>query len=175
MELITKKQAKQLGLNFYFTGKPCKRNHICEKYISNRGCVECDKQRSNCWHENNKERKQQTSKSWEEKNKEHRQQSKKQWKENNPDKITEYGSRRCKYLKYSKPIWAAEEIIKQIYLDRDELNQIVKMCGGTELFEIDHIIPILSNTVCGLHCEDNLQILTASENRTKSNNYQQDW
>lgn len=25
----------------YFTGKPCKRGHLSERYLSTRGCVEC--------------------------------------------------------------------------------------------------------------------------------------
>lgn len=25
----------------YFTGKPCKRGHVAERYLSTRGCVEC--------------------------------------------------------------------------------------------------------------------------------------
>lgn len=41
--LITSKEAKKLNKEFYFTGKPCKHGHICERYVSNSGCVECYK------------------------------------------------------------------------------------------------------------------------------------
>jgi len=40
MEIISRKEAKSQGLKRYFTGKPCKRGHICERYLSNR-CIEC--------------------------------------------------------------------------------------------------------------------------------------
>ena len=42
-EIISCKEAKEKGLTFYFTGKPCKRGHIAKKRVSNRGCIECKK------------------------------------------------------------------------------------------------------------------------------------
>jgi hypothetical protein len=36
-------------------------------------------------------------------------------------------------------------------------------------YEVDHVIPLLGDTVCGLHCADNLRILEATENRAKGN------
>ena len=41
MEIITRKQAKELGLKRYFTGKPCKRGHVAERRVSSRRCLEC--------------------------------------------------------------------------------------------------------------------------------------
>jgi len=43
MQIITRAEAKERGLKRYFTGKPCKHGHICERNISNSGCVECKK------------------------------------------------------------------------------------------------------------------------------------
>ena len=46
-QIITRKQAKELGLKRYFTGKPCKRGHVCERRVRDSKCVECDKLRDN--------------------------------------------------------------------------------------------------------------------------------
>jgi hypothetical protein len=39
--IITRKEAKALGLKRYFTGKPCRRGHVSEKSTTARGCIEC--------------------------------------------------------------------------------------------------------------------------------------
>lgn len=41
MELISRQDAKLLGLVRYFTGEPCSRGHICERMTRNHECVEC--------------------------------------------------------------------------------------------------------------------------------------
>lgn len=37
----TKSEARALGLNKYFTGKPCKRGHLAERYVAAPNCIEC--------------------------------------------------------------------------------------------------------------------------------------
>jgi hypothetical protein len=36
---------------------------------------------------------------------------------------------------------------------------------------VDHIIPLKSDFVCGLHCHTNLRVITAEENKAKNNRY----
>lgn len=43
MEHITRADAAASGLRFYFTGKPCTRGHLAQRYVVNTGCVECAK------------------------------------------------------------------------------------------------------------------------------------
>jgi 5-methylcytosine-specific restriction endonuclease McrA len=41
MEIITREQANASGLPRYFTSKPCKKNHIAERYTKIGACVAC--------------------------------------------------------------------------------------------------------------------------------------
>lgn len=45
-EIITRKEALEKNLLRYFTGKPCKYGHVCERLISNNNCLICSKQRT---------------------------------------------------------------------------------------------------------------------------------
>jgi len=38
---LSRSQAEALGWERYFTGKPCRQGHICERFTSSYGCVEC--------------------------------------------------------------------------------------------------------------------------------------
>lgn len=43
MEVISKKEAKEKGLDFYFTGVPCKRGHLAVRKVNKGACTECRK------------------------------------------------------------------------------------------------------------------------------------
>ena len=58
------------------------------------------------------------------------------------------------------PSWADKEKIMEIYRLADELG-----------YHVDHIVPIQSKFVCGLHCEHNLRPLPGDENRRKGNRF----
>lgn len=55
MKIISRQEAIDNGLKFYFTGKPCKRGHISERMISCI-CVECHKEDGEKYRKNNKEK-----------------------------------------------------------------------------------------------------------------------
>lgn len=43
-EVVTRKQAKALGLKTYFTGKPCINGHVDERYTLSGSCLTCRKE-----------------------------------------------------------------------------------------------------------------------------------
>ena len=40
--IVTRQQAIRLGIKRYFTGKPCLRGHISERYTTMAKCIACD-------------------------------------------------------------------------------------------------------------------------------------
>jgi hypothetical protein len=66
----------------------------------------------------------------------------------------------------SMPQWANKKAIQKIYA---QARYLTKITGINH--EVDHIIPSNHPLVCGLHIESNLQILTETENRIKSNHF----
>ncbi|KKN55440.1 hypothetical protein LCGC14_0582100 [marine sediment metagenome] len=53
---ISRKEAKLLGLKRYFTGRLCRYGHACERLISNKGCIQCNKNKLRAWRIGNPER-----------------------------------------------------------------------------------------------------------------------
>ena len=76
-----------------------------------------------------------------------------------------YASKRRSFLLGATPSWADKAKIESIYEEAAVLNKL-----NPEIkYEVDHIIPLKNNLVCGLHTHDNLQILLATDNRAKKN------
>ena len=53
--LISRKEAKEKGLRFYFSGTPCKHGHIAQRYVSEATCCVCESERARARHEKNKD------------------------------------------------------------------------------------------------------------------------
>lgn len=87
------------------------------------------------------------------------------WKQNNPHKVNTSNAYRRAYKLEATPTWADQETI-------DGLYHLATLFNRTGLnLHVDHIVPLNSDKVCGLHCEANLQLLPASDNLSKGNRY----
>lgn len=73
--------------------------------------------------------------------------------------------------KNATPLWADNQYIQDLYTNCREAQSIFGGIGLDVKFHVDHILPLQHDLICGLHVEDNLQILTAQENQSKSNNF----
>lgn len=60
-------------------------------------------------------------------------------------------------------MWGDKEEIRNIYVE-----------AAYHQMQVDHIVPLISDVVCGLHVEDNLQLLTPAENQSKGNRFDPD-
>jgi hypothetical protein len=78
-----------------------------------------------------------------------------------------YVTARQKRVKQATPKWADLNVIKEVYIQAQELT---KQTGIP--YEVDHIIPLQGKLVSGLHVLANLQILTEKENQTKNNKFE---
>lgn len=99
--------------------------------------------------------------------KEKRKANVRRWRKNNPHKRAAMNAKRRAAKKQATVRWANLKSISILYHEakiREELLGIK--------FSVDHIIPLTHELVCGLHCEDNLQVITYSANSKKSNNFE---
>lgn len=68
--------------------------------------------------------------------------------------------------KRATPAWANDFFIKEAY----ELASLrTKMTGI--VWHVDHVVPLQSKRVCGLHWEGNFQVIPARENSAKGNRH----
>jgi 5-methylcytosine-specific restriction endonuclease McrA len=67
------------------------------------------------------------------------------------------------------PKWLTKEHLEQIKMFYIESNSLTTITGVQH--NVDHIVPLQGENVSGLHVPWNLQILTASENSAKINQF----
>lgn len=130
------------------------RNERCKQYLaSNPEAHRKHKARVKQWDEENKDRRPKYQQNY-------------QNKEENRHKITERNNHRRAVKIKAEPKWIDRDALKEIY---KEARKRTKEDGIQ--YHVDHIVPLRHELVCGLHCEDNLQVLTEKENLEKSNNF----
>jgi len=87
------------------------------------------------------------------------------YKSNNRHIATRSASKRRALKLNASPSWHETDLIEFIY----RTAQYFRYMGND--VHVDHIVPLSNKIVCGLHCIDNLQILPAHKNLSKSNKF----
>lgn len=90
-----------------------------------------------------------------------------QWAKDNKDKANAKTALRRAARKRAVPKWLTAEHKQIMQLMYAVARRVSKETGI--VYELDHIYPLAGETVCGLHCPENLQLLTRIQNRAKHN------
>jgi hypothetical protein len=134
----------------YFTGKPCLRGHISERLLSTSRCIECSREdyiRLKSEDYFNKRR-----------DKHKAFLATKKWRTKNKQKVRAWVNNRTNRRR-------SAALIGNLF--KEETKQIYLNCPLG--YQVDHIIPLNGENVCGLHVPWNLQYLTPEENYRKRN------
>lgn len=128
-QIVNLKTAKSIGLKLYFTGIPCKYDHIDYRYTINSDCISCYRKRKGLTApeiktkeqiqelaEKQKARKAKTKRDWYEKNKQLAVDRASAWKKRNPEKVKESWAK-----------WRKKDTSKAITFMRDSLRRVLKI------------------------------------------------
>lgn len=183
----TRKEAQAIGATHYFTGEPCKHGHVAPRKTKG-ACTEClkvewvlgNKKRADYFAAYNRsEAGKEAKANYYERNREvviaraqarpavEKRASRNAWKANNPVQVLADNKVRRRKHREATPPW----ITKRQKTEMRSLYQIaITMTQTTgEQYVVDHIVPLRSDVVCGLHVPWNLRVITQDENLKKSN------
>jgi hypothetical protein len=154
-------------------------------------CKLCEAEYKRLHYKSNKEQYKTNHKHWQEENKEYCKGYKKQYAEDNEGHLKEYraawyqdnkhrdsikanrnkakAKRRATKLQ-ATPIWSNIEF-QQLVIEEAYQLRIQRTKETGIVWHVDHIIPLQGEKVCGLHVAENLQVITALENKRKNNTY----
>jgi hypothetical protein len=184
--------ARASGALRYFNGVPCKHGHVLERITANSTCVECNRvmqaksairrkekivgwlwknrdilrEKTNARRAANRSQHLATNRAWAEKNPKKVTASRADWAKRNSAHVSAYSFSRRAASKRAMPEWADRKKIAMFY---QKAKAESARLGSA--IHVDHIVPMQSPIVCGLHNEFNLQLLPKAENQSKGNRW----
>lgn len=147
-------------------------------------CHDCHREKNREWYLANKEKQNKKAIKWRrenpdkaryiwrafhERNKEKRAEQHAEWAARNRDKRNATSAKRKAAKLQATPRWVNWKKVQAIYRESRRLTEFTGIPH-----HVDHIVPLQGKTVCGLHCEANLQIIPASENCAKFNKWDEE-
>lgn len=127
-------------------------------------CKECRLAHNRKWFSKNKERHSELTRRWYEENREQHLSNSREWYAANRHRKLATTSAREERCKQATPIWVDMTAVQELYRKAQEMTEQTGIPH-----EVDHIVPLTHEAVCGLNAPANLQILTQEQNRRKAN------
>lgn len=173
IEQITRAAARASGLPRYFTGKPCSKGHVAERYISGL-CVPCALAKAAEWRKTNPERKRAAaareyaqkrdetkarSRAWYAANKERARLKNRAW-------ASDHKTEMCVYRMASRAraLGCASDLTVEDLAEICAAGPECRHCGSNNRLTFDHIV---SHAKGGANTKSNIQILCQSCNSKK--------
>ena len=128
-------------------------------------CRCCDRLANKAWREANREKNSLRAVEWQKANPARVSARNSRWKAANRPAVNAAEARRRAAKLSAAPSWADLTLMADIY----RYARIMREAGVD--CDVDHIVPLQGQLVCGLHTHDNLTVILASENRSKGNRF----
>lgn len=194
LHIVSRKKAKELGLQFYFSATPCLHGKFAARRTTNFQCccdicIACVRAREasykatspkvkayrSTYHAANRDVLNENKRSIYTKKRETLLANTRAWRKDNSEHLREYkrktGRSDCAKRRAAKrerlPTWFGE-------FDRFVMDECADLAAqrtvatGIE-WHVDHMIPLSARKACGLHCGANLQVIPAYLNLQKQN------
>lgn len=87
--IITRSEAIERGLKYYFTGKPCVSGHFVERFASSGACLDCERIRAAKWYQKNFDKARATNAKYRQKNTEKTRERGAKYRKENSEKVRE--------------------------------------------------------------------------------------
>lgn len=103
---------------------------------------------------------------WRERNRGRARAKSREWQLKNPEAAAMHAAARRARERRATPPWADKFLMREVY----DLAARRTAVTGIE-WHVDHVVPMNGDTVSGLHCEANLDVIPAKANLKKQNHY----
>lgn len=143
--------------------KPCQREYYKE-HRAKPEIKEAHNARGKAWAKANPEKRKEVTKKYREANKERANAKAREWAKANRD-LKNANWQRYRARKKQATVTKSEAVDFVYYAAK-----VLKDVYGKQ-WDVDHVIPLSHDKVCGLHTACNLQLLTPAENYSKGNSF----
>ena len=113
-----------------------------------------------------KQKRYEASRAWQDANRDKVRASVRKWNQSNPDKRVVHMHKRRSARQVCTPSWANTFFMQEAY----HLARLRTKRFGFQ-WHVDHIVPLQSPLVCGLHTEQNMRVIPGKDNSAKGNRY----